>query len=247
MRPYIYGERDGTHIIDLEKTKRELQKACEYLQKAAVQKKNIVFVGSKKQAADAVEYEARRCGVNYVSRRWVGGLITNFETVRERLSRLRELEDMRTSDEFYYRPKSELAALNRELFKLEKAFGGLKDLHGRPEVLYIIDQRREDIAVREARKSGATVIGIVDTNCDPDCIDYVIPGNDDSLRSIRLITSALADAILGDEPDQPSDPDIEPPESSGPDLHPSGVRKRPYPTRDNSEISLPLPELDKYE
>jgi small subunit ribosomal protein S2 len=196
MRPYIYGERNGIYIIDLEQTQRALDKACDYMRKAASERKNVVFVGTKKQAAEIIEEEAKRCGAHYVSRRWLGGMLTNFETIRLRINRLKELEDMRDSGDLYRRPKKEQAVINRELLKLEKSLGGLKQMRGKPDILFIIDQKRELIAVSEALKIGCTVVGIIDTNCDPDGIDYIIPGNDDSIRSIKLITGALADAIL---------------------------------------------------
>jgi len=196
MRPYIYGERNGIYIIDLEQTTRALDKACEFIRRASSEKKNIIFVGTKKQAADIIEEEAKRSGAHYVNRRWLGGMLTNFETIRLRINRLKELEEMRETGDFFRRPKKELAVLNRELFKLEKSLGGIKTMRGRPDILFIVDQKRELIAVSEAKKIGITVVGIIDTNCDPDGIDYVIPGNDDSIRSIKLILSKVADAIL---------------------------------------------------
>ncbi|MBY0360202.1 MAG: 30S ribosomal protein S2 [Candidatus Obscuribacterales bacterium] len=196
MRPYIYGERNGIYIIDLEQTSRKLDIACEYLRKAASEKKNIVFVGTKKQAAEIVQEEAVRCGAHFVNRRWLGGMLTNFETIRLRINRLKELEDMRDNGEFYRRPKKEVAVLNRELSKLEKSLGGIKTMRGRPDILFVIDQKRELNAVAEAKKIGINVVGIIDTNCDPDGIDYVIPGNDDSIRAIKLICSKVADYIL---------------------------------------------------
>ncbi|HEY9773316.1 MAG TPA: 30S ribosomal protein S2 [Planktothrix sp.] len=196
MRPYIYGERNGIYIIDLEQTTRALDKACEYIRQSASEKKNIVFVGTKKQAAEIVEEEAKRCGAHFVNRRWLGGMLTNFETIRLRINRLKELEEMKESGEFYRRPKKELAVLNRELFKLDKSLGGIKSMRGRPDILFVIDQKRELIAVAEAKKIGCATVGIIDTNCDPDDIDYVIPGNDDSIRSIKLIVGKIADSIL---------------------------------------------------
>ena len=196
MRPFIYGERNGIYIIDLEQTQRALDKACEFIRKAAAERKNIVFVGTKKQATDIIEEEARRCNAHFVNRRWLGGMLTNFETIRLRINRLKELEEMRDSGDFFRRAKKEQAVLNRELFKLEKSLGGLKNMRGKPDILFVIDQKRELIAVSEAVKMGVIVVGIIDTNCDPDGVDYVIPGNDDSIRSIKLITGALADAIL---------------------------------------------------
>ena len=195
MRPYIYGERNGIYIIDLEQTTRALDKACDFMRKAASEKKNIIFVGTKKQAAEIVEEEAKRCNAHYVNRRWLGGMLTNFETIRLRINRLKELEEMKDTGEIYRRPKKELAVLNRELYKLEKSLGGIKNMRGRPDILFIIDQKRELIAVAEAKKIGITVVGIIDTNCDPEGIDYVIPGNDDSIRSIKLIMGKIADAI----------------------------------------------------
>ena len=196
MRPYIYGERNGIYIIDLEQTSRALDRVCEYMRQAASAKKNIVFVGTKKQASEIIEEEAKRCNVHYVNRRWLGGMLTNFETIRLRINRLKVLEEMRDSGDFYRRPKKEVAALNRELTKLEKFLGGIKSMRGRPDILFVVDQKRELIAIAEAKKIGITVVGIIDTNCDPDGIDYSIPGNDDSIRSIKLIVSSLADAIL---------------------------------------------------
>jgi len=196
MRKYIYGERNGIYIIDLEQTSRALDRACDFIRQAAQQRKNIVFVGTKKQAADIVEEEARRCNSHYVNRRWLGGMLTNFETIRLRVNRLKELEEMRESGDFFRRGKKEQAVLNRELYKLEKSLGGIKTMRGRPDVLFIIDQKRELIAVAEAVKSGIQTVAIVDTNCDPEGISYVIPGNDDSIRSIRLITSRIADSII---------------------------------------------------
>jgi small subunit ribosomal protein S2 len=187
MRPYIYGERNGIYIIDLEQTTRALDKACEYIRKSASEKKNIIFVGTKKQASEIVEEEAKRCGAHYVNRRWLGGMLTNFETIRLRINRLKELEEMRDNGDFFRRGKKEQAVLNRELLKLEKSLGGIKTMRGKPDILFIIDQKRELIAVSEAKKIGITTVGIIDTNCDPDGIDYVIPGNDDSIRSIKLI------------------------------------------------------------
>ena len=196
MRQYIYGERNGIYIIDLEQTSRALDRACDFFRKAAADKKNIVFVGTKKQAADIVEEEAKRCGSYYVNRRWLGGMLTNFETIRLRINRLKELEEMRENGDLFRRGKKEQAMLNREFSKLDKSLGGIKTMRGRPDILFIVDQRREFIAVAEAVKSGISTVAIVDTNCDPDNISFVIPGNDDSIRSIRLITSKLADAVI---------------------------------------------------
>jgi small subunit ribosomal protein S2 len=241
MRPYIHGERNGIHIIDLVQTKHALVRACEFAALSARNRKNIVFVGTKRQAAEIIEEEAKRCGVHYVNRRWLGGMLTNFETIRLRINRLKELEEMRDTGDFYRRAKKELAVLNRELFKLEKSIGGLKNMRGRPDVLFVIDQRREDLAIAEARKVVIPVIGLIDTNSDPDGIDYLIPGNDDSIRSIKLIASALADAILfGKYDDYGKGND----DYGGPDLQPSGVPRSPRPSASETEVTLALPDLE---
>lgn len=218
MSKYIYGERNGIYIIDLEQTTRSLDKACDFIRKAASEKKNIVFVGTKKQAAEIIEEEARRSGAYYVNRRWLGGMLTNFETIRLRINRLKELDEMRDSGDFYRRPKKELAVLNRELYKLEKSLGGIKNMRGRPDILFIVDQKRELIAVSEAKKMGIMIVGIIDTNCDPEGIDYVIPGNDDSIRSIKLILSKVADAVLEGKQGQAYSSTDEEKEALSPDL-----------------------------
>ncbi len=218
MRPYIFGERNGIYIIDLDQTTRALERACEYIRKIASQKKNIVFVGTKKQACDIVEEEARRCGAFFVNRRWLGGMLTNFETIRLRINRLKELEEMKETGELFRRPKKELAVLNRELFKLSKSLGGIKSMRGKPDVLFVIDPKREIIAVTEAKKVGIAVVGIVDTNCDPDSVDYIIPANDDAIRSIKLIVSKIADAILEGNPEQAAVPVEEEPSPELPEI-----------------------------
>lgn len=238
MRPYIHSVRNGIHIIDLTQTVTALDKACEFIFRAAREKKNIVFVGTKKQASDIVEEEAKRCSVQYVNRRWLGGMLTNFDTIRVRINRLKELESMRDTGEFYRRPKKELAVLNRELFKLEKTLGGLKRMRGRPDILFVIDEKRESIAIAEAKRVGVTVIGIIDTNGNPDDVDYVIPGNDDSIRSIKLITSIISDVILSAESGEDFKNDNDDDGGGGPDLQPAGVPRLPGPRAGELEISL---------
>jgi len=196
MKPYIWGERNGIYIIDLTQTTQLLNDAYEAVKKAASQGKKIVFVGTKKQAADIVQEEAVRCGAYYINRRWLGGTLTNFETIRTRVNKLRELEEMRNSGHFDRLPKKEVAALTRQLHKLEKSLGGIKEMRGMPDLLFVVDQKRELNAVLEANKAGIPVIAVVDTNCDPEKIDYVIPGNDDAIRAIRLITRTIADAVI---------------------------------------------------
>lgn len=196
MKPYIWGERNGIYIIDLTLTSQLLDEAYEVMKKAASQGKKIVFVGTKRQAADIIEEEARRCGAYFINKRWLGGMLTNFDTIRTRINKLRELEEMRDNGHFDRLGKKEVAVLTRQLNKLERSLGGIKEMRGMPDLLFLIDQRRELIAVQEASKIGIPIVGIIDTNCDPENIDYVIPGNDDATRSIRLITHKMAEAII---------------------------------------------------
>ncbi len=196
MKQYIYGERNGIYIINLQMTSELLDKAYEVVRDYAARGKNIVFVGTKKQACEIIEQEAKRCGGYYVNRRWLGGMLTNFETIRSRINKLRELEDFKNSGHFDRLPKKEVSALTRQLTKLSKTLGGIKEMRGMPDLIFIIDQKRELIAIKEANKIGIPIVGIVDTNCDPNDIDYVIPGNDDAIRAIKLITEKIADAVL---------------------------------------------------
>ncbi|MFR1672131.1 MAG: 30S ribosomal protein S2 [Candidatus Gastranaerophilaceae bacterium] len=196
MKPYIYGARNGIYVLDLRKTTDLLDKAYEVVREYAAKNKNILFVGTKKQAAEVVAEEATRAGAYYINRRWLGGMLTNFETIRGRVNKLRELEEFMNSGHTEKLPKKEIAQLNRELGKLSKTLGGIKDMRGLPELIFIIDQKKELIAIQEANKLNIPVICLADTNADPDGIDYIIPGNDDAIRSIKLISSKLADAIL---------------------------------------------------
>ena len=196
MKKYIFGERNGIYIINLEQTTELLEKACDAVKSLAAKGKNVVFVGTKKQAVDIVREEANRAGCYYINRRWLGGTLTNFETIRARINKLRELEDLKESGYFEKLPKKEAAALGKELEKLQKTLGGVKEMRGMPDVLFIIDQKKELIAIQEANKLNIPVICMVDTNSDPDNIDYVIPANDDAIRSIKLVTSKIADAVI---------------------------------------------------
>jgi len=196
MKKFIFGERNGIYIINLEQTTGLLEKACEAVKTAASQGKNIVLVGTKKQAVDIVREEADRAGCYYINRRWLGGMLTNFETIRARINKLRELEDLRDNGYFEKLPKKEAANLTKQLLKLQTTLGGVKEMRGMPDMLFIIDQKKELIAIQEANKLNIPVICMVDTNSDPDNIDYVIPSNDDAIRSIKLITSKIADAVL---------------------------------------------------
>ena len=196
MKRYIFAERNGIYIIDLAKTSRHLDTAYNFVRDAAAQGKNIVFVGTKKQAQEAVREEAGRCDQYFVNTRWLGGMLTNWATISKRIARLKELETMKADGTFDRLPKKEVAVLEKEITKLEKLLGGMKGLKARPDVIFVIDPRKEHIAIKEARKLGVPVVGMVDTNCDPDEVDYVIPSNDDAIRSIKLIVGAMANAVI---------------------------------------------------
>jgi small subunit ribosomal protein S2 len=196
MKGYIFGERNGIYIIDLQKTHRLLQDALQFIQDLAAQGKTVLLVGTKRQAQEAIAEEAQRCGMPYVNERWLGGLLTNFVTVRRSLERVRELEMMAVDGRHERLKKKEIARLDKEKVKLERNLRGIKTMKSIPDAVFIIDTRKESIAVAEARKLRIPVIGIVDTNCDPDEVSYVIPGNDDALRAIRLFASRVADAVI---------------------------------------------------
>ena len=195
MKPYIYGARNGIYILDLRKTSDLLDAAYEAVREYAAKGRNVLFVGTKKQAAEVVAEEAKRVGAYYINRRWLGGMLTNFETIRGRVNKLRELEDFMASGHAEKLPKKEQAQLNRQLAKLSKTLGGIKEMRGLPDIIFVVDQAKEDIAIAEANKLNIPVICLADTNANPDGINYVIPGNDDAIRSIKLITSKLADAV----------------------------------------------------
>lgn len=196
MKSYIFGERNGVHIIDLQKTLKLFKEAVDFIAKASVQGKTILFVGTKSQAQEVIEDEAQRCGMYFITNRWLGGLLTNFVTVQNSIRRYRELETM--SDDGYEKlsSKKEVARLERERKKLEKNLRGIKDMERCPDALFVVDSRQETIAIKEAAKLNIPIIAIVDTNCDPDLIDHVIPGNDDALRAIKLVTETIAGAVL---------------------------------------------------
>ncbi len=196
MAPYIFGARGKIHIINLEKTLPLLIEALNFCSKLASKRGSIIFVGTKRAASKAIEEEARRCGMPYVSHRWLGGMLTNFRTIRQSIKRLKHLERMQEEGGLDHLVKKEVLQLTREQDKLEKSLGGIKDMKGLPDAMFTVDVGHEDIAIKEARKLGIPVIAIVDTNCSPEGIDYVIPGNDDAIRSIRLYTQLLAESIL---------------------------------------------------
>ena len=196
MAPYIFTERNGIYIIDLQKTVRKLEEAYMFVRELSAEGKEVLFVGTKKQAQDSIREEAVRAGAHFVNARWLGGMLTNFRTIRGRIARLMQLKAMEADGTFDLLPKKEVVKLNHEIEKLEKFLGGIKDMKGLPGALFIVDPRKEKIAVAEAKKLGIPVVAIVDTNCDPDDVDYVIPGNDDAIRAVKLIASCMADAII---------------------------------------------------
>ncbi|MFY9177753.1 MAG: 30S ribosomal protein S2 [Caldicoprobacterales bacterium] len=210
MAPYIFTERNGIYIVDLQKTVRKMEEAYNFVRDIAAEGKEVLFVGTKKQAQEAIEYEAQRCGMHYVNQRWLGGMLTNFKTISQRIEALRRLNEMEEDGSFEVLPKKEVIKLRLERDKLEKNLGGIKNMKKLPAAVYVVDPRKERIAVAEARKLGIPIIAIVDTNCDPDEIDYVIPGNDDAIRAVKLITSRIADAVLeGRQGEQLTDVDVE--------------------------------------
>ena len=197
MKPYIFGERNGIYIIDLGRTAKLYKEAADFVTNIASRGGTLLFVGTKRQAQDAIAEEAQRCGMFYVNQRWLGGLLTNFSTIQRSLARLRDLEAMTTDGRYETLSKKEIARLEKERRKLAKNLDGIRGMSRLPDAVFIVDTRHEQIAVDEARKLKVPVVGVVDTNCDPDEVDYVIPGNDDALRSIRLFAAGIADAVLG--------------------------------------------------
>ena len=196
MKKYIFGEKNKIYIIDLEKTQGAILKACDFLSKVASEGGSILFVGTKKQAQEIVKEETLRCGMFYVNQRWLGGMLTNFQTIKKSVKRLEDIEAMREDGRFDKISKKEVSQLNKEAFKLNKNLEGIRAMGKPPKAMFVIDSKKEDIAVKEARKIGIPIVALVDTNCDPDVIDYPIPGNDDAIRSIKLIMSIVADSVL---------------------------------------------------
>ncbi len=209
MAPYIYMERNGIYIIDLQKTVKKLEEAYNFVKDLAANGQTILFVGTKKQAQDSVREEAERVGMYYVNARWLGGMLTNFKTMRTRIDRLQQLRKMQEDGTFDMLPKKEVIKLTGEIAKLEKYLGGVKEMRRLPSALFVIDPRKERNAIAEARKLHIPIVAIVDTNCDPDEVDYVIPGNDDAIRAIRLISSTMANAVQ--EGRQGADAEVEAP------------------------------------
>ncbi|MCI8343667.1 MAG: 30S ribosomal protein S2 [Clostridia bacterium] len=196
MKKYIFAARHDIHIIDLEMTAKLIEEAYSFVVEQVKAGKSVLFVGTKKQAQDAIKEEAERCGMYYVNSRWLGGCLTNFKTIRGRIDYLEKLERMEASGEFDLLPKKEVLGLKKEMAKLTENLGGIKNMKGMPGVMFVVDPHNEDIAVTEARKLNIPIVAITDTNCDPDVIDYVIPGNDDAIRAIKLISSVIANAVI---------------------------------------------------
>jgi small subunit ribosomal protein S2 len=196
MKEYIFGERNGIYIIDLQKTLKMFKEASKFVTELATARKTVLFVGTKRQAQDAIAEEAQRCGMFYINQRWLGGLLTNWVTVQKSVKRLKELDEMATDGRYELLPKKEVIKLERERKHLQANLAGIKELVRLPDTIFVIDSNKEQIAVREARKLGIPVVAVVDTNCDPSEVDYVIPGNDDALRAIRLFASKIADSVV---------------------------------------------------
>ena len=196
MKEYIFTERNGIYIIDLQKTVKKAEEAYNFVRSVAETGDSILFVGTKKQAQESIEQEAKRCEMFYVNQRWLGGMLTNFKTIQTRIAKLRKIEKMEADGDFAYLPKKEVITLKAEQEKLEKNLSGIKDMKKLPGAMFVVDPRKEHIAVMEARALGIPVVAIVDTNCDPDEVDYAIPGNDDAIRAVKLIASKMADAVL---------------------------------------------------
>ena len=196
MAPYIFTERNGIYIIDLQKTVRKIEEAYMFVRNLSMQGKSILFVGTKKQAQESIEQEAKRCNMFYVNRRWLGGMLTNYRTIRSRVERLNEIDKMEATGQFDLLPKKEVIKLMREREKLDGNLGGIRNMKGLPGAIFVVDPHKEAIAIPEARALNIPVVAIVDTNCDPDLVDYVIPGNDDAIRAVKLISGKMADAVL---------------------------------------------------
>ena len=196
MAPYIFTERNGIYIIDLQKTAKKIDEAYAVLKNIIDEGKTVIFVGTKKQAQECVKEEAERCGMYYVNQRWLGGMLTNFGTIKNRVEKMKKIEAMEQDGTFDLLPKKEVIGLKKELEKLQKNLGGIRDMNEVPGAMFVVDPKKERIAILEARKLGIPVIGLVDTNCNPEDVDYVIPGNDDAIRAIKLIVEAMANAVI---------------------------------------------------
>ncbi len=196
MAEYIFQARNGIHIIDLQKTSKKIDEAYQFVKEAAEEGKEILFVGTKKQAQECVKEAALACGMYYIDQRWLGGMLTNFDTIQKRIQRLKDLEAMQEDGTFEVLPKKEVILLKKEMEKLERNLGGIKEMNKLPGVMFVVDPKKERIAILEARKLNIPVVGLIDTNCNPEDVDYVIPGNDDAIRAVKLITTVMANAVI---------------------------------------------------
>lgn len=228
MAKYIFTERNGIYIIDLQKTVFMFKKAYSFIQEIAKTGGTVLFVGTKKQAQEAVEEEARRCNMYFVNQRWLGGMLTNFQTIQKRIMRLRELEKMEQDGTFELLTKKEVSKLREEMTKLNRFLGGIKDMNKLPQALFIVDPKKEYIALHEAKKLGIPIVAIVDTNCDPDEIDYPIPGNDDAIRAVRLFTSKIADGLIEGHAEH---------EAMSKDSETKAVKEKPHTEENDKEVT----------
>ena len=242
MKPYIFTERNGVYIIDLQKTVKGLDRAYDFVRETAAEGGTVLFVGTKRQAQDTIREESARCGQHYINQRWLGGLMTNFPTIRKRVHRMIELRKYDEDDTWSSFSKKETATLRKEQAKLEKYLGGISNMNSVPDALFLIDPRREENAVAEARKLGIPVISIVDTNCDPEVIDYPIPGNDDAIRAIKLITGLMANAVIEGRQGEDAIVDAPPSDEAGEDLPEAteediiAVKERLHETYDSGNV-----------
>ena len=218
MAEYIFQARNGIHIIDLQKTSKKLDEAYKFLKEQAEEGKTVLFVGTKKQAQECIKEAALKCNMFYVDQRWLGGMLTNFNTIQARIARLKELETMEQDGTFDVLPKKEVIGLKKEMEKLEKNLGGIKEMHELPGVMFIVDPKKERIAILEARKLNIPVIGLVDTNCNPEDVDYAIPGNDDAIRAVKLITDVMANAVIEGRQGEAADIETMPEEEQPTDM-----------------------------
>ena len=209
MAEYIFQARNGIHIIDLQKTSKKLDEAYEFVREQAEEGKTILFVGTKKQAQECMKEAAEKCGMYYVDKRWLGGMLTNFDTIQKRIQRLKDLETMSEDGTFDVLPKKEVILLKKEMEKLERNLGGIKDMSELPGVIFLVDPKKERIAVLEAKKLGIATVGLVDTNCNPEDVDYVIPGNDDAIRAVKLIADVIANAVIEGKQGESFDAEVE--------------------------------------
>ena len=209
MAEYIFQARNGIHIIDLQKTSKKLDEAYSFIKEQAEEGKTILFVGTKKQAQECMKEAAQKCGMFYVDQRWLGGMLTNFETIRKRVQRLKDLETMQEDGTFDVLPKKEVILLKKEMEKLEKNLGGIKEMEELPGVIFLVDPKKERIAILEAKKLGIPVVGLVDTNCNPEELDYPIPGNDDAIRAVKLIADVMANAVIEGKQGESFEPEME--------------------------------------